>query len=196
VASQEKRSARRSAIPPAWQPGPNCQDFAESLGVAPNEIEAFRDYHLSRGSLMADWNAAWRTWCRNQVTYGRASGQRSLPLFSVVATAPVDDPYGASTWAATVPGAKLEQMEAGRFVPCLNGFDLAGVAVDLCSAVGLAPSWRGDLSPIAGWLLAGIDPEAMVSAVRSCNPPRVPGQWRYYDSRVRERAASPGRAYG
>ena len=145
---------------------------------------------------MANWDAAWRTWCRKQVEYGKASGQRSLPLFSVVAKTPVDDAYGAATWAARVAGTKLEQMGPGKYVPCLNGFDLAGVASDLCSAVGLPPSWRGDLSPIAGWLQAGIDPEVMLEAVRSCAPPRVPGQWRYYDARVRGRAGGTGRAYG
>ena len=32
---------------------------------APAELQRFRDHHAARGSLMADWNAAWRTWCAN-----------------------------------------------------------------------------------------------------------------------------------
>jgi len=29
------------------------------------QADRFRDYHTSKGSLMADWPAAWRTWWRN-----------------------------------------------------------------------------------------------------------------------------------
>lgn len=29
------------------------------------ELQRFRDHHTAKGSLMADWNAAWRTWCGN-----------------------------------------------------------------------------------------------------------------------------------
>ena len=30
-----------------------------------NEIEAFKDYHLARGTIMKDWNRAFYTWLRN-----------------------------------------------------------------------------------------------------------------------------------
>jgi len=29
------------------------------------EFQRFKDYHLSKGSLFKDWNAAWRTWLNN-----------------------------------------------------------------------------------------------------------------------------------
>ena len=34
-------------------------------GIVDREFAAFVDYHRSRGNLMADWKAAWRTWVRN-----------------------------------------------------------------------------------------------------------------------------------
>jgi len=41
-----------------------------------DEWRAFRDHHVSRGTLMADWQAAWRTWLRNRKKFApRASPQ-------------------------------------------------------------------------------------------------------------------------
>ena len=36
------------------------------------EFEAFSDHHRSKGSVMADWLAAWRTWLRNAEKFGGA----------------------------------------------------------------------------------------------------------------------------
>jgi hypothetical protein len=50
----------------------------------PAEVtEHFLDHHRSKGSVFKDWDAAWRTWCRNQVKFQRGmangnSGQRRL----------------------------------------------------------------------------------------------------------------------
>ena len=33
------------------------------------ELESFRDYHISKDSKFKDWNAAFRTWCRNAVKW-------------------------------------------------------------------------------------------------------------------------------
>jgi hypothetical protein len=35
------------------------------------ETENFRDHHRAKGSAMKDWTAAWRTWMRNAVKFGR-----------------------------------------------------------------------------------------------------------------------------
>jgi hypothetical protein len=35
------------------------------------ETENFRDHHRAKGSVMKDWTAAWRTWMRNAVKFGR-----------------------------------------------------------------------------------------------------------------------------
>lgn len=38
---------------------------------AQHQADAFRDYHLGRGTLAADWNATWGTWMRNALTFSR-----------------------------------------------------------------------------------------------------------------------------
>lgn len=45
----------------------------------PNEFAQFCDHHRSRGNTMLDWDAAWRTWCRNSKTFsrGHANGKPS-----------------------------------------------------------------------------------------------------------------------
>jgi hypothetical protein len=37
----------------------------------PNEFAQFCDHHRSRGNAMLDWDAAWRTWCRNSKNFSR-----------------------------------------------------------------------------------------------------------------------------
>lgn len=48
-----------------------------SAGERREEWEHFEDYHRAHGSLMADWPAAWRTWCRNwrkRAAWARGNG--------------------------------------------------------------------------------------------------------------------------
>ena len=37
-------------------------------------FEHFRDHHTAKGSLMKDWDAAWRTWCKNDQKFGGRNG--------------------------------------------------------------------------------------------------------------------------
>ena len=72
------------------------RDADRALGETQDEFEAFEasglpmadydairdkfeDHHNSRGNLMADWVAAWRTWLRNEVEF-RRRGQTSRPF--------------------------------------------------------------------------------------------------------------------
>ncbi len=54
---------------------------AERIGLdretASHESEQFADYHRAKGSRMMDWQAAWRTWCRNHVKYAKSNGAGS-----------------------------------------------------------------------------------------------------------------------
>lgn len=48
---------------------------ADALG----EFAQFTDHHRSRGNAMLDWDAAWRTWCRNAARFqarGATNGRR------------------------------------------------------------------------------------------------------------------------
>jgi hypothetical protein len=37
-------------------------------------FEQFCDHHRARGNAMADWGAAWRTWCRNEIRFNGTDG--------------------------------------------------------------------------------------------------------------------------
>lgn len=178
-------SSRRTRIAEDAQPSAKDKTFAESLGVDCEMVwPEYVDYHLGHGSLMADWAAAWRAWTRNQVRFGRATGQRNLPLLSVAAAHDPTDAYGATAWAARLPDTTLDTMTDGSRVPCLGGYAAAETARDVMHAIGEPPTWRGDLSPIAVWLRDGMDPDTIVGALRSA-PPSKP--LAYYTARVRER---------
>lgn len=62
------RKAKRS-LPEQWTPGDAEREAATNAGMAPEhrreQWDQFRDHHAAKGSVMADWPAAWRTWCRN-----------------------------------------------------------------------------------------------------------------------------------
>lgn len=68
VVSKPKRTKSRSSYPDGWRPD---FEYAIGEGVDARSVAAvagkFENYHRSRGSLMADWPAAWRTWVANEI---------------------------------------------------------------------------------------------------------------------------------
>lgn len=79
------KPARKSSTPiPDNFPSPEQQDEAcvywderdrQDLSVAVmDEAAKFRDHHVSHGSRMSDWPAAWRTWFRNAIKFNRKPG--------------------------------------------------------------------------------------------------------------------------
>lgn len=67
-----------SRIPDDWQPDEKGKAFARAKNANFDEaaVQAFRDYHAAHGSLMADWPAAWRTWCGNAERFGRSTANQ------------------------------------------------------------------------------------------------------------------------
>lgn len=68
------RTGVRTAIPLDWQPGLKGVAYAEQHGVTADlavEVEKFRNHHIARANRMADWDAAWRTWCANAPGFRR-----------------------------------------------------------------------------------------------------------------------------
>jgi hypothetical protein len=59
-------------VPSDWKPSEKfadeCNQKFPTLTIA-NEVEAFIDYHTANGSTFKDFNAAFRTWCRNAVKF-------------------------------------------------------------------------------------------------------------------------------
>lgn len=46
---------------------------------AQNQAQAFRDYHVGKGTLAADWPATWRTWMRNALRINKAPWGQPTP---------------------------------------------------------------------------------------------------------------------
>jgi hypothetical protein len=75
----EQRVGRRERLREDWQPDDDGIQLAHSLGFEPTWLlEKFRDHHLSEGSQKADWNAAWRLWCRREVEHEDGGAPPSL----------------------------------------------------------------------------------------------------------------------
>lgn len=80
--------------------------------------------------------------------------------------------------------------EPGKIRPEVNGYWLDGVWPKVAGAARInLGQWRGDLSPLVGWLAADIDPERIQDAVRrvaSRSGYQPPRSLAYFDAAVRE----------
>ena len=57
---------RKSRVPVDFEPNDTAIDKAKQLGVDVGaEVPKFIDYHTAKGSVMVDWQAAFRTWLGN-----------------------------------------------------------------------------------------------------------------------------------
>ncbi len=67
------RKPRGSRLPEGWEPSEDGRAYASARGLNPqDELDAFRDHWTAESRATAsklDWNAAWRTWCRNAVKF-------------------------------------------------------------------------------------------------------------------------------
>lgn len=91
--------AKRSSFPEQWTPGEAEREAATNAGMAPEhrreQWDQFHDHHAAKGSMMVDWAAAWRTWCRNWRKF---------------------NPGLAGNAHATQPGAHAAHRDAGKVV--------------------------------------------------------------------------------
>lgn len=71
----------RSVLPENWGPSAIDRAFARKNGFADHRVEQmaerFRNHHRSRGTLIADVAATWRTWVLNQVEFDARDRARS-----------------------------------------------------------------------------------------------------------------------
>ena len=83
--SKEGKKKRAAKLPADFAPDETCIALARKLGVGQSELVKFRDYHTAKGSTMADWQAAFRTWLHNAKKFtsassGQAGGGKFDPL--------------------------------------------------------------------------------------------------------------------
>jgi hypothetical protein len=87
-----KPAKRKTALPADWSPRSEEREKAVSTGLnCDTEVDAFRDHHSAKGTLMLDWNAAFRTWLRNAVKFARG-GNGQAPKVIRQSTAEDDEP--------------------------------------------------------------------------------------------------------
>ena len=70
-------------LPHGWVPSIKNIEDAQKAGLSPeeidNEADQFRDYHVSKQNRFRDWDAAWRTWVRNSIKFGRSGRMAGRP---------------------------------------------------------------------------------------------------------------------
>jgi hypothetical protein len=93
---KDSKAHRATQLPNDFVPK-DADNFAEKYPELDlrETLEAFTDHHTAKGSTFKDWDAAWRTWCRNAKKWARPAG--SVIAGSVV---PSKSPYvgGPREW--------------------------------------------------------------------------------------------------
>jgi uncharacterized protein YdaU (DUF1376 family) len=73
-----RANARKTLLHQNWGPDGKNITYAVDHGFNLERVhqlaDAFADHHRSHGNRMADWDAAWRTWVRNEVKFSQRRG--------------------------------------------------------------------------------------------------------------------------
>lgn len=78
--ARAKRVPHRTRIAEDWSPNQTGMTSALSYGVdVRTELPKFRDFHVGRGTLAADWEATWRVWCGNAKKFSGGGGRGPRP---------------------------------------------------------------------------------------------------------------------
>ena len=74
IGSAKKQPTRRFRLPEDFYPNESGIAKAKDSGLDVKfEFQKFSDYHRGKGTVMADWDAAWRTWTTNAVQYRKGN---------------------------------------------------------------------------------------------------------------------------
>lgn len=69
---------RRTRLPSDFYPDETGIAAIQQTGLSLSvELEKFRNHHVANGSVMADWNAAWRKWAGNALQFHPAKSRQS-----------------------------------------------------------------------------------------------------------------------
>lgn len=76
--SKGGQKKRGSQIPESWVPNEKHREMAAktSTDVA-EQVDNFRDHHKAKGSVMRDWDAAFRTWLRRTAKWAAEAAAKS-----------------------------------------------------------------------------------------------------------------------
>ena len=71
VADKPSRANRKTKLPENFEPDDTGAAKCAASGISlPAQLEKFKDFHAGKGSLMLDWQAAFRTWIGNAKQFG------------------------------------------------------------------------------------------------------------------------------
>ena len=94
---------RAKALPDAWEPTQGHRELAVKLGVSLDaELPQFRDHHTAKRSLMADWDAAFRTWLRNAAKWARPAAKAGKAPKVAYLPAEQWDTSGVDEWGLPI----------------------------------------------------------------------------------------------
>jgi len=92
----ETKTKRAQAVPADWQPSDTfraeCEQKWPTLIIA-QEVEAFIDFHIAKGSVFKDVQRAFRTWCRNATRW-----EKPRTVIHKQEVKPAADIPGARAW--------------------------------------------------------------------------------------------------
>lgn len=72
-----KRAAPRTRFPADFTFDDVAAETAQKWPrIGPDVFDKFRDHHTAKGTTMADWRAAWRTWCGREADFTPRGQQR------------------------------------------------------------------------------------------------------------------------
>ena len=72
ASAPREKNSKRTQVPADFYPDQTGIDKAIAVGLdVDSEVERFRDFHAGKGSVMLNWQAAWRTWIGNAVSFGK-----------------------------------------------------------------------------------------------------------------------------
>jgi hypothetical protein len=117
-APEAKPVKRSSSLPDGFALTDDDVEYAVSRFIDyATEFEGFVNFHKSKGTLMKDWRAAWRTWVGNAVKFGkaRAPSKQAGPVFN---------PNDKSTWGFDARGkfsSSLYLQDEAKAYRVLNG---------------------------------------------------------------------------
>ena len=83
-AASEPRRSRKHRLPDDFGLTAERESYLAEVNPGRDaawELGKFRDYHASKGSAMVDWDAAWRTWCRNSAEFSAGKAVENVVDF-------------------------------------------------------------------------------------------------------------------
>lgn len=184
--TRNAKNLPRTPIDPNWKPDATDCSHADTRGLTASLTdisERFFNYHTQNGSLMADWHAAWRTWCSNELK--RPQRQPSPGLFASPAPA-VDLMETVKAYVAQQPKPPPEadlNSSMHHWLP--EAF------TDLLDIAGIERPTRADLDTLNGWASSGFEMgesvPRVVTEVSQSSGQRAYSM-RFFDRAVRSRA--------